>query len=98
MSDSLTKAAGALPLLPGQTRYRVEVHDCPHYLDVLSFRAREALSTCWHYEVQLTCTTPDIACETFLLKPAAFTFQTPVFSGGAAVPVRTVYGVVQDFR
>jgi len=99
MSDTLLSPAAEAPaLLPGQSRYQVTVHNCPHYLDVLSFRAREALSTCWRYDIQLTCTTPDIACDTFLLKPAAFTFQIPVFTGAPAVPVRTVYGVVQSFR
>ncbi|WP_096982504.1 type VI secretion system tip protein VgrG [Escherichia coli] len=40
----------------------------------------------------------DIACDSLLLKPASFTFQTPVSDGTPALPIRTVFGVVESFR
>ncbi|AIN19256.1 Rhs element Vgr family protein [Yersinia rochesterensis] len=99
MSDSiLTNIASQLKQSLGQSRYHVAVHDCPHFLDVLSFHAEESFSRPWQYNVSLTCSESDIACDTLLLKPGSFTFQTPMFNGGPAVPVRTVYGVVQSFR
>ncbi|WP_114191648.1 type VI secretion system Vgr family protein [Edaphovirga cremea] len=99
MSDSLSNKADSLVKQPlGQSRYRMDVHDCPHFLDVLSFRAEESFSQPWHYAVSLTCKTPDINCDTLLLKPASFTYQTPMFTGAPAVPVRTVFGVVGAFR
>ena len=81
----------------GLSRYRVDVHDCPHFLDVLRFRASEALSQPWRYDVTVTCAA-SIASSEVMLKPASFTFQTPLFDGTPAVPVRTVYGVVDTFR
>ncbi|WPM84430.1 type VI secretion system tip protein VgrG [Apirhabdus apintestini] len=81
----------------GLSRYRVDVHDCSHFLDVLRFRASESLSQPWRYEVTVTCTA-SIASSEVMLKPASFTFQTPLFNGTPAVPVRTVYGVVDTFR
>ncbi|CFR22111.1 type VI secretion system Vgr family protein [Yersinia kristensenii] len=99
MSDSmLTNIASPLKQSLRQSRYHVAVHDCPHFLDVLSFHAEESFSRPWQYHVSLTCSESDIACDTLLLKPGSFTFQTPMFNGGPAVPVRTVYGVVQSFR
>ncbi|PJG63530.1 type VI secretion system tip protein VgrG [Yersinia kristensenii] len=99
MSDSmLTNIASPLKQSLGQSRYHVAVHDCPHFLDVLSFHAEESFSRPWQYHVSLTCSESDIACDTLLLKPGSFAFQTPMFNGGPAVPVRTVYGVVQSFR
>ncbi|HDS1153303.1 TPA: type VI secretion system tip protein VgrG [Pluralibacter gergoviae] len=85
-------------LLPGQSRYRMEVHDCPHWLDVLRFDARESLSQPWQYDVEVTCAAADIDCRALLNKPGAFTFQTPLFTGAPAVPLRTVYGMVASFR
>ncbi|QGX92463.1 type VI secretion system tip protein VgrG [Tatumella sp. TA1] len=81
----------------GLSRYRVDVHECTHFLDVLRFRASEALSQPWRYEVTVTCAA-SIASSEVMLKPASFTFQTPLFDGSPAVPVRTVYGVVDTFR
>ncbi|WP_312629018.1 type VI secretion system tip protein VgrG [Scandinavium sp.] len=81
----------------GLSRYRVDVHECDHFLDVLRFRASESLSQPWRYEVTVTCAT-SIASNEVMLKPASFTFQTPLFDGTPAVPVRTVYGVVDTFR
>ncbi|MFX2610931.1 type VI secretion system Vgr family protein [Enterobacter mori] len=81
----------------GLSRYRVDVHDCSHFLDVLRFRASETLSQPWHYDVTVTCAA-SIASSDVMLKPASFTFQTPLFDGTPAVPVRTVYGVVDTFR
>ncbi|MGQ3660741.1 type VI secretion system Vgr family protein [Citrobacter braakii] len=81
----------------GLSRYRVDVHECDHFLDVLRFRASESLSQPWRYEVTVTCTA-GIASSEVMLKPASFTFQTPLFNGTPAVPVRTVYGVVDTFR
>lgn len=98
MSDLIQKVGSLIKLLPGQSRYRVDVHGCPHFLDVLKFRAEEALSQPWFYHVSVTCASPDIDCATLLLKPASFTYQVPEFTGLPATPLRTVYGVVQSFR
>jgi len=76
----------------------MEVHDCPHYLDVLRFDARESLSQPWQYDVEVTCPAADIDCRALLNKPGSFTFQTPLFTGVPAVPLRTVYGMVASFR
>ncbi len=80
------------------SRYRVAVHECSDFLDVLRYSAVESLSQPWRYDVAVTCSSADIACDTLLLKPASFTFMTPVFDGTPALPVRTVYGVVESFR
>jgi len=102
MSDGTldTTVAQAAQLL-GKSRYRVDIHGCSDFLDVLSFSAEEALSAPWYYDIALTCANADIACDTLLLKPGSFTFQTPLFTGAPATPateVRSVYGVVQSFR
>ncbi|EMN1410665.1 type VI secretion system tip protein VgrG [Enterobacter cloacae] len=81
----------------GLSRYRMDVHECPHFLDVLRYRATETLSQPWRYDVTVTCAA-NIAGSELMLKPASFTFQTPLYDGTPAVPVRTVYGVVDDFR
>lgn len=60
----------------GLSRYRVDIHDCSHFLDVLRFRASETLSQPWHYDVTFTCAA-SIASNEVMLKPASFTFQTP---------------------
>lgn len=91
-------ALTAVGILLSQSRYRMDVPGCPHFLDVLSFGAEEALSEAWLYRVVVTCSAPDIDCATLLNQPASFTFQLPVFTGAPAIPVRTVYGVVQSFR
>lgn len=99
MTDSLiSKAGGQIQQLPGQSRYRVDVYGCTEHLDVLRFSAVESLSQPWRYDVAVTCSSADIACDRLLLKPASFTFQTPVYDGTPALPVRTVYGVVESFR
>lgn len=100
MSESfIQNVAGMVQkILPDQNRYRMDVHNCPHYLDVLRFDARESLSQPWQYDVIVTCATPDIDCQALLNKPGVFTFQTPVFTGASAVPVRTVYGMIASFR
>lgn len=99
MSGSLiNKATSMVQQLSGHSRYRVDVHDCTDFLDVLRYSAVESLSQPWRYDVAVTCSSANIACDTLLLKPASFTFQTPVFDGTPAVPVRTVYGVVVSFR
>ncbi|TPG55416.1 type VI secretion system Vgr family protein [Ewingella americana] len=99
MSNSMiNNAASLVKQLLGQSRYRMDVHDCADFLDVLSYSAVESLSEPWRYEVVLTCTNPDIACDVLLLKPASFTYQTPMFTGAPAVPVRTVFGVVNAFH
>ncbi|UAN42490.1 MULTISPECIES: type VI secretion system Vgr family protein [unclassified Enterobacter] len=99
MSGSLiNKATDMVQPLLGQSRYRVDVHGCSDFLDVLRYSAVESLSQPWRYDVAVTCSSADIACDTLLLKPASFTFQTPVFDGTPALPVRTVYGVVESFR
>ncbi|WP_423249876.1 type VI secretion system Vgr family protein [Cronobacter sakazakii] len=99
MSDAIMeKNAQKAAQLLGQSRYRVDIHGCNDFLDVLNFSAEEALSKPWYYDIALTCENPDIACDTLLLKPGSFTFQTPLFTGAPATEVRSVYGVVQSFR
>ena len=99
MSGSLmNKGLSLTEKLIGQSRYRINVHGCTEFLDVLRYSAVESLSQPWRYDVAVTCSSADIACDTLLLKPASFTFQTPVFDGTSALPVRTVYGVVESFR
>ncbi|EMH1277299.1 type VI secretion system tip protein VgrG [Enterobacter hormaechei] len=96
-SDVMRLAQKAIDEALGLSRYRVDVHECDHFLDVLRFRASESLSQPWRYEVTVTCAA-SIASSEVMLKPASFTFQTPLFDGSPAVPVRTVYGVVDTFR
>ena len=99
MSDSvIALAKEKINALLGISRYKLDVHECPHFLDVFSFQAEEKLSEPWHYTVRVTCTTSDIASESLLLKPASFTFQIPAFTGAPATPVRTVFGVVHTFQ
>lgn len=97
-SSLINPATDAVQPLLGQSRYRVDVHGCGYFLDVLRYSAVESLSQPWRYNVTVTCSSADIACDTFLLKPASFTFQTPMFDGAPALPVRTVFGVVESFR
>ena len=98
MSDSIISLAQKkIDEVLGLSRYRIDVHDCPHFLDVLRFRASETLSQPWSYDVTVTCAA-SIASQELMLKPASFTFQAPLFDGTPAVPVRTVYGVVNAFR
>jgi len=99
MSDSvIAMAKDNIDALLGMSRYRLDVHACPHFLDVFSFRGEEKLSEPWHYTVRVTCIAGDIASDSVLLKPAAFTFQTPLYNGMPATPLRTVYGVVHTFQ
>ncbi|WP_416260561.1 type VI secretion system Vgr family protein [Gibbsiella quercinecans] len=99
MSDSVIDLAkGKIDELLGMSRYKLDVHECPHFLDVFNFKAEEKLSEPWHYIVKVTCTEGDIASDSMLLKPASFTFQIPLYNGMPATPVRTVYGVVQTFQ
>lgn len=99
MSESLINdAASLVKQLLSQSRYRMDVHDCTEFLDVLKFSSVESLSKPWRYDISVTCSTPDITSEAVLLKPASFTFQTPVYDGTPAVPVRIVYGVVASFE
>lgn len=99
MRDALSgQAARVVQALIGQSRYRMDVHECPYFLDVLSFRAEESLSAPWHYHIRVTCEAADIGCDELLLKFASFTFQVPNFNGGSATPVRTLHGVVKSFR
>lgn len=99
MSSALiNKATNMIQQLSGQSRYRVDVHECSDFLDVLRYNAVESLSQPWRYDVAVTCSSADIACDALLLKPASFTFQTPMFDGTPALPVRTVFGVVESFR
>ena len=93
-----SKADSVVQQLSGQSRYRVYVHECSHFLDVLRYSAVESLSQPWRYDVVVTCSSADIACDALLLKPASFTFQTPVSDGTPALPLRTVFGVVESFR
>jgi len=94
----MKKANSLADKLGGQSRYRVDVHGCTEFLDVLRFSAIESLSEPWRYDVAVTSSSADIDCDMLLLKPASFTFQTPIFDGTPALPVRTVFGVVESFR
>ncbi|WP_086873448.1 type VI secretion system Vgr family protein [Kosakonia pseudosacchari] len=99
MSDSvITLAKEKIDTLLSMSRYKLVVHDCPHFLDVFNFKAEEKLSEPWHYTVKVTCTESDIASDSMLLKPASFTLQVPLYNGMPATPLRTVYGVVQTFQ
>ncbi|WP_442801056.1 type VI secretion system Vgr family protein, partial [Serratia rubidaea] len=99
MSDSvIALAKEKINQLLGMSRYKLDVHECPHFLDVFSFRSEEKLSAPWHYTVKVTCSESDISSDDMLLKPASFTFQVPLYNGMPATPVRTVYGVVQTFQ
>ncbi|EGT4336137.1 type VI secretion system tip protein VgrG, partial [Cronobacter malonaticus] len=99
MSDATLDETGSQTTqILGQSRYRVDIHGCNDFLDVLSFSAEEALSKPWYYDIALMCDNPDIACDTLLLKSGSFTFQTPLFTGAPATEVRSIYGVVQSFR
>ncbi|EFG3338133.1 type VI secretion system tip protein VgrG, partial [Escherichia coli] len=93
-----SKADSIVQQLSGLSRYRVHVHECSYFLDVLRYSAVESLSQPWRYDVVVTCSSADIACDALLLKPASFTFQTPVSDGTPALPLRTVFGVVESFR
>lgn len=97
-TSSLTRPQHEVSRLQGQSRYRLDVHDCAHFLDVFSFRSCESLSQPWQYDVTVTCVAPDIHCDALLLKPASFTFQTPTFTGAPAAALRTVFGVIESFR
>lgn len=99
MRSSLTsKADSVVQQLSGQSRYRVHVHECSHFLDVLRYSAVESLSQPRRYDVVVTCSSADIACDALLLKPASFTFRVPMSDGTPALPIRTVFGVVESFR
>ncbi|VDR26598.1 Uncharacterized protein conserved in bacteria [Raoultella terrigena] len=99
MSDSAnTLGKDKIDDILGISRYRLDVHACPHFLDVFSFHGEEKLSEPWRYTVRVTCTAGDIANDSMLLKPAALTFQIPLYNGMPATPVRTVYGVVHTFQ
>ncbi|MGO2441560.1 MAG: type VI secretion system Vgr family protein [Serratia proteamaculans] len=99
MSDSvIALAKDNIDALLGMSRYKLDVHDCPHFLDVFNFRGEEKLSDPWHYTVRVTCVANDIASDSVLLKPAVFTFQMPQYNRMPATPVRTVYGVVHTFQ
>ncbi|MCX8320890.1 type VI secretion system Vgr family protein [Escherichia coli] len=93
-----SKADSIVQQLSGLSRYRVHVHECSHFLDVLRYSAVESLSQPWRYDVVVTCSSADIACDALLLKPASFTFQVPMSDGTPALPIRTVFGVVESFR
>jgi hypothetical protein len=76
MIDSLSSLAQkAMDEALSLSRYRVAVHECSDFLDVLRYSAVESLSQPWRYDVAVTCSSADIACDTLLLKPASFTFR-----------------------
>lgn len=80
------------------TRFHLTVQDCPDFLDVLSFESEEALSQPWRYEVTLTCINAHIAPEQMLLKSGAFIYQAPLLPNFPNQSIRTVYGVVCEFK
>ncbi|OVZ79896.1 hypothetical protein CBW52_13575 [Yersinia kristensenii] len=60
MSNSiLNNVVNRLKQSLGQSRYHVAVHDCQHFLDVLSFHSKESFSHPWQYNVALTCSESD---------------------------------------
>ncbi|MEB8677476.1 hypothetical protein P2G75_00200 [Cronobacter malonaticus] len=60
MSDATLDETGSQTTqILGQSRYRVDIHGCNDFLDVLSFSAEEALSKPWYYDIALTCDNPD---------------------------------------
>ncbi len=78
MNNSLINdAASLVQQLPGQSRYRVDVHECPEFLDVLKFSSVESLSKPWRYDISVTCSTPDIASAAVLLKTCILYFSDP---------------------
>ena len=42
----------------GQSRYRLDVHGCTEFLDVLKFSSVESLSKPWRFGISVTCSTP----------------------------------------
>ncbi|TKI02647.1 type VI secretion system Vgr family protein [Martelella alba] len=99
MSKALINAASSLVKQPlGQSRYWMDVHGCTEFLDVLKFTSVESLSQPWRLDISVTCSTPDIGSDAVLLQPASFTLQTPMFTGAPAIPLRTLYGVVESFE
>jgi len=91
-------ASDVLNLLQNQSRYRVDVHGCAAFLDVLRFEGEECLSEPFEYIIHVTCTDAGLTAEQMVLKLATFTMQTPVFGiAGTAIPVRAVHGVIQHF-
>lgn len=79
-------------------RFHLTVQDCTDFLDVLSFESEEALSQPWRYEVTVTCTNAHMTPEQMLLKSGAFTYQTPLLPGFPNQSIRTVYGVISEFK
>ncbi|ENY6783299.1 type VI secretion system Vgr family protein [Providencia rettgeri] len=79
-------------------RYHLTVQDCPDFLDVLSFESEEALSQPWRYEVIVTCSNAHITPEQMLLKSGTFTYQTPLLPDFPNQSVRTVYGIISEFK
>lgn len=65
----INDATSLVKQLPGQSRYWMDVHGCTEFLDVLNFRSMESLSQPWRYDVAVTCSSADIACDALLLKP-----------------------------
>ncbi len=79
-------------------RYHLTVQDCSDFLDVLSFESEEALSQPWRYEVTVTCSNAHITPEQMLLKSGAFTYQTSLLPSFPNQSVRTVYGIISEFK
>lgn len=78
MSSSLiNKATSVVPQLLGQSRYRVEVHECSEFLDVLHYSAVESLSQPWRYDVAVTSSSVDIACGAFTAETRVIYFPDP---------------------
>jgi hypothetical protein len=49
----------------GQSRYRVDVHECSRFPGCLRYSAVESLSQPWRYDVAVTCSSADIACDCY---------------------------------
>ncbi|MEB0951511.1 hypothetical protein, partial [Citrobacter sedlakii] len=60
----INKATSVVQQLLGQSRYRVDVHGCAEFLDVLRYSTVESLSQPWRYDVAVTCSSADIVCDT----------------------------------
>ena len=81
MIDSLSSPAQkAMDEALSLSRYRVAVHECSDF-GCSALQRGGIPQSARRYDVAVTCSSADIACDTLLLKPASFTFMTPVFDG-----------------
>ncbi|WP_375752815.1 type VI secretion system Vgr family protein [Enterobacter roggenkampii] len=65
-----------LALFDGQTRYFLDIFDCPVKPDVLRFRGREALSEPFRWDIEFTTPQANIPPEQVLMKYATFRMRS----------------------